>query len=553
MNYRTLFFEFLSNYREYHFDTFQLLVFDNNDDENILKVINNKESVDVYQVKNAQTFYKKVHFNDLSGTVANLLFLSNQPTILEISKVDNDLRKYCDLYNNKPIYDLNCKYLLIYPIYKEDQLLGGFFIYSNYQIIWQIQQHKVFQLLNDLVKANCFRIINEISNQAVTKYWIFKNKGLYISDYLSNTLACKQYNLSFNVQGYSLLKIEEFNYENGIVEVFEPVSKQPIKSIIELSQLKVKNYTLIYTRAQEDEDLGEHVLKIRKIIDKIDGNFGSYNLYHTYSNSITLVFEKEISKKEIYSIFAEVSFIMIRSGNEVKKNIEFSILIDYLNLSPIEEFNYQYFDYYYNNLLLEKKNQILSNYTTSKIQITPLISAITMQISGYYIKDLNDLKNGNKENKLKSIKAIEKIIEEYKNYNIYIELSLLDLMNGSRVHIAYLNVLKKLVENNHCYLIIDYDKTIFYEISKLWNDFIKYIIVKESKTAFIEILTINDRVSGIYLSSEHYLNLISNSEKVGLELTNYSLNCFKQVIVKTEQTNITKYNNKNVLLLCMGV
>ena len=77
MNYRTLFFEFLSNYREYRFDTFQLLLFDNNEEDNILKVINDKEQVDIYQVKNAQTFYKKVHFNNLSATVANLLFISN--------------------------------------------------------------------------------------------------------------------------------------------------------------------------------------------------------------------------------------------------------------------------------------------------------------------------------------------------------------------------------------------------------------------------------------------------------------------------------------------
>ena len=51
MNYRTLFFELLSNFREYHFDTFQLLLFDNNEENNILKVINNKE---------VETFLRKI-------------------------------------------------------------------------------------------------------------------------------------------------------------------------------------------------------------------------------------------------------------------------------------------------------------------------------------------------------------------------------------------------------------------------------------------------------------------------------------------------------------
>lgn len=553
MNYRTLFFEFLSNYREYRFDTFQLLLFDNNEEDNILKAINDKEQVDIYQVKNAQTFYKKVHFNNLSATVANLLFISNQPTVLEISKVDNDLRKCLDLYTNKSIYDLNCKYLLIYPIYKEEQLLGGFFIYSNYQIIWQIQETKVFKFLKDLEKACCEAHISEIEEKSTTDFWIYKNKGMYLSKDMAKLLDCKQYNTSFDVQGKSLLKKDEFLYLNGLVETYEPIKKQPIKSSIELGNLNLKKYTLIYSRALDNDDIFCHVEKVKCILKKIDGSFGKYNIYHTSSNSITIIFEEEFSKKEINNVFNEIPYIMVRSGFEVKKNVQFLTLVDYLNLSPMEEFNYQYYEFYCSNLILEKREQVLSNYNSSKIQITPLINALNMQLHAYLINDMYDLHNSNKENKLKSIKAISKIVEEYKNYTTYIELSLNDIFNGARVHVAFLNVLKKLAETYKCYFIIDYDANNFYEISKLWDSFSKYVIIKENNNGLVEALTLKDQVEGVYLNSNHYLDLIKNNEKVGLELTDFAIKSFNQVMVKTVQTNITKYNNKKILLFCLGV
>lgn len=553
MNYRTLFLEFLSNYREYRFDTFQLLLFDNNEEDNILKVINNKELVDIYQVKNAQTFYKKVHFNHLSSTVANLLFISNQPTVLEISKVDNDLRKYLDLYTNKSIYDLNCKYLLIYPIYKEQQLLGGFFIYSNYQIIWQIQEGKVFRFLKDLENACCDAHVREIEEKSATNFWIYKNKGLYLSKELAKILKCEQYNTTFDTQGKFLLKKDEFTYLNGVVEIYEPVEEQPVKSLIELVNLKLNKYTLIYTRALDNDDIFSHVEKINGIIKKIDGFFGKYNIFHTSTNSLTIIFEDEISKKQISNFFNEIPYILVRSGFEVKKNIQFLTLVDYLNLSPMEEFNYQYYEYYCSNLLLEKKEQVLSNYNPSKIQITPLINALNMQLSGYLISDMYDLRNSNKENKLKSIKAISKIAEEYKNYPLYIELSLNDILNGTRVHVAFLNILKKLAEIYKCYFIIDYDNNYFYEISKLWDKFSKYVIIKEKENSLVEVLTLKDQIEGVYLNSNHYLDLIKNNDKVGLELTDFAIKSFNQVIVKTAQSNITKYNNKKILLFCLGV
>ena len=143
MNYRTLMLEFLADYREYHFDIFQLLLFDSNHKDNILKVCSDSNLIDIYQVKSSKVYKKKLSFNEISNSIVNLLFITEEPQALEIARCDNVLKNYQDLFSDKTIFDLNCKYLIIYPIYEAQQLLGAFFVFSNYQIIWKLEEKNV--------------------------------------------------------------------------------------------------------------------------------------------------------------------------------------------------------------------------------------------------------------------------------------------------------------------------------------------------------------------------------------------------------------------------
>lgn len=549
MNYRTLFLEFLSYYREYHFDSFQLLLFENNQQDNILKVINDKESIDLYQVKNAQTFYKKISFSQLNDTVANLLFITDKPQVLEISKPDNDLKKYLDLYNGKPIYDLNCKYLVIYPIYKEQQLLGGFFVYSNYQIIWQFNENKVFNFLDNLENAQSKMIIEDISNKANYPFWIYTNIGNYLSNELAKSLNVPMYNTSFNISGKSLKQIDELDYCNGKVRVYMPITKEKIKSIIEFQKLKPKSFTIIYCRCADNENLIELSIKINEIIEKIDGNLGAYDIYQTSNNSISIVYFEELTKKEVFDLFNSIPYILIRSHYEVKKQPDFNILCEYLNLSPIEEFNYDYYQYYIQSLLSEKKEQVLSNYTSSKIEMKPVVNAENMSLAGYIIKDLYDLTNALRENKLKSIKAISKLVDEYPNAKVIIDLKVKDILHEDRVHIAYLNVLKKL--SSSCYFLIDFDKEAFYKITQLWDSFKEFCIIKEEDNKFLEILTIANEVKGICLGSDYYQMLVKDADPAAFEITDFCVKHFAKVLVKVAQNDIIKYNNKNIMMICI--
>ena len=104
MNYRTIFLEFLANYREYHYDCIQLLLFENQHSDNILKVMSDANQVDVYQVKGAQVFNKKLTFSAINNTILNLLFITEKPEIIEISKSDDEIKKFQDLYSSKTLY-----------------------------------------------------------------------------------------------------------------------------------------------------------------------------------------------------------------------------------------------------------------------------------------------------------------------------------------------------------------------------------------------------------------------------------------------------------------
>ena len=160
MNYRTIFLEFLANYREYHYDCIQLILFENQHNDNILKVMSDANLVDVYQVKGAQVFNKKLTFSSVNNTILNLLFITENPEIIEISKSDDEIKKFQDLYSSKTLYDLNYKYLIIYPIYQNQQLLGGLFIFSNYQLIWQIEESKLNKFIDNTLLDRLNNVVN---------------------------------------------------------------------------------------------------------------------------------------------------------------------------------------------------------------------------------------------------------------------------------------------------------------------------------------------------------------------------------------------------------
>lgn len=548
MNYRTIFLEFLANYREYHYDCIQLLLFENLHSDNILKVMSDANQVDVYQVKGAQVFNKKLTFSAINNTILNLLFITEKPEIIEISKSDDEIKKFQDLYSSKTLYDLNYKYLIIYPIYQNQQLLGGLFIFSNYQLIWQIEENKLNKFIDELETAKCLDIIEEINKKANNSYWALVNKGIYINTPLAEIIGTKEYHHAFNFKGYSLELLDSIEYLSGKVNVFRYVPKLPIFSLIEFDRLKLSNYTLVYSKVIDEFSYEELVDKISDILDNVDGSLGYYKIYQTDLNSITVVFEKPISKKYIEEFFKTIPYTLIRSGHEISKIVDFQVLREYLNLSPLEEFNSDYFDYYQQKLLLEKKANVQEVYTSSKIKITPFYNSQNMNIEGYLINDLYDLKNASIDVKLKSIKAISKIVNEYKN--VVISVTLDTMFNGQKPYLAYINTLKRLCSDNqlNVKILTNYGKKQILMLKSIWNDIDKYLYFKEESSNFYELLML-DNLNAICLSKELYADLIVHYPNKALELTEFWMKKADKVFVFVKQNDIIKYRNEKILLI----
>lgn len=548
MNYRTIFLEFLANYREYHYDCIQLILFENQHNDNILKVMSDANLVDVYQVKGAQVFNKKLTFSSVNNTILNLLFITENPEIIEISKSDDEIKKFQDLYSSKTLYDLNYKYLIIYPVYQNQQLLGGLFIFSNYQLIWQIEESKLNKFIDNLEQAKCLDIIDEINKKTNNPYWSLVNKGVYINTPLAEIIQTKEYHHAFNFKGYSLELLDTIDYLSGKVNVFQYVPKLPIFGSIEFDRLKMSNYTLVYSKVIDEFSYEELVNKISIIMDNIDGSLGYYKIYQTDLNSIAVIFEKTISKKGIDDFFKTIPYTLIRSGHEISKIIDFQVLREYLNLSPLEEFNSDYFEYYQQKLLLEKKANIQEVYTSSKIIITPFYNSLNMNVEGYLISDLYDLKNASIDIKLKSIKAISKIVKDYKN--VVISITLDSMFNGQKPYLAYINILKRLCSDNelNVKILTNYNKKQILLLKTLWNDIEKYLYFKEEDSNFYELLML-DKLNALCLSKDSYADLIIHYPNKAFELTEFWMNKANKVFVFAKQNDIIKYRNEKILLI----
>jgi hypothetical protein len=133
----------------------------------------------------SQVFNKKISFSNLKNSVVELLFMSGEVTTYELSSIGT---KYNDLYNFKLLTHSTSKYLTIYPIFNDRNLIGGIFIYSNYQLKWNLTETKIFKLINDLQNAKNSLLEKEIDNTTDSPYWMLIKDKIYLSNQLSISL-----------------------------------------------------------------------------------------------------------------------------------------------------------------------------------------------------------------------------------------------------------------------------------------------------------------------------------------------------------------------------
>lgn len=545
MNYRSVFIEFLYEFKEYSFDNFQLLLFEKLNNNDLVNFISPKEEIELYQAKMSQVFNKKVSFTSLKNSVVELLFMSGEVTTYEISSIGS---KYSDLYNSKLLTHSTSKYLTIYPIFKDQNIIGGAFVYSNYQLKWNMSDSKLLKLINDLQASQSDLIETQINETASSEYWILEKDYLYLSDEL-----CSMMNCSKVIKKEELLMndfIEDFSmdfYGCKLIVLKKQITS-PLFSMISIKNNDYEKFSLIYLRADENEKLEDLYFKTIDVLKNQSLIKSNYKIYQSDTDSITVIFENVLTKNNLEKIFKDFNYIVVRYGNELKSKPDFKELIEYLNICPIEEFNSNYFKFYLENYYRELKESVLNKINTSKISVVPVIKSKGMTKDGVLIKDLGDIRKFSKEMKLKSLNAIFKILPEYSNMNVYLELPMDYFFEDGKLSLSHLNLLKRQLTNN-CMVLTNFNENIKKILSQ-WPEFIKKIIIFDDSDHLYKVINAASNTSGIYFNSDKYNEFFEYNRDNAMQFIEYILKNCNLILVKVKQTDIIRYYDERILLIC---
>jgi hypothetical protein len=264
-----------------------------------------------------------------------------------------------------------------------------------------------------------------------------------------------------------------------------------------------------------------------------------------------VLFEEVLTKKSIEEHFDNYKYILVRSGNELKTKVDFKMLIEYLNISPIEEFNVQYYNYFCDNYYIEKVKSVVQKTSKSKIKIIPIFDSLNSSKKGYLIKDIGDINLFDKNTKQKSLLSLLKIGNEYKDDQIYLEIPLSYLFEGQKLSLSILNKLHKFVDENkdRCSVITNYSNLLL-KIYAHWPEFNKYLYFYDiPNNLYQSILSLKDS-NGLFISSSEYREFFSTNNIIASKFIKFILQDSKKILVKVKSTDIIKYQEENLLLVC---
>lgn len=545
MNYRSVFIEFLYEFKEYSFDNFQLLLFDKLNNNDLVNFVSPKEEIELYQAKMSQVFNKKVSFTSLKNSVVELLFMSGEVTTYEISSIGS---KYSDLYNSKLLTHSTSKYLTIYPIFKDQNIIGGAFVYSNYQLKWNMSDSKLLKLINDLQASQSDLIETQINETASSEYWILEKDYLYLSDELCSTMNCSKVIKKEELLMNDFIEDFSMDFYGCKLIVLKKQITSPLFSMISIKNNDYEKFSLIYLRADENEKLEELYFKTIDVLKNQSLIKSNYKIYQSDTDSITIIFEDVLTKNNLEKIFKDFNYIVVRYGNELKSKPDFKELIEYLNICPIEEFNSNYFKFYLENYYRELKESVLNKINTSKISVVPVIKSKGMTKDGVLIKDLGDIRKFSKEMKLKSLNAIFKILPEYSNMNVYLELPMDYFFEDGKLSLSHLNLLKRQLTNN-CMVLTNFNENIKKILSQ-WPEFIKKIIIFDDSDHLYKVINAASNTSGIYFNSDKYNEFFEYNRDNAMQFIEYILKNCNLILVKVKQTDIIRYYDERILLIC---
>ena len=435
MNYRNIFIEFLYEYREYCPNNVQLVILDQNKNDDLINHFYEIEDIHVFQAKGTQVFYKKRKLSDIENTIVELAMINDLPQVYNLEEIYN----LTDVFNSESLKKNVSQFAYVKPVINEMNMKAVFIAYSDLQVEWMITDKKLVKLCDDLQLALSESLYRDIDSKTKSSYWMLKNDNYYISLELSKLLNTSILTSEKELEGYGLRIIESIDYLNSSLVSFE-VNKLPkVQSTFELYNYSLKEYSLMYIESDDNEYFTSLYDRIVKQLKIIDGKLGKYHLFQVDAEHIILLYEEIHSKKTFEEWFKDFKFILVRSGNELKSKADFKLLVDYLGLSPIEDFNEDYYKFYCNNFVKEQVTSVIQKTSKSKIKIIPIFDSLNSNKQGYLIKDIGDINLFDKNTKQKSLLSILKVCDDYKNDQVYLEIPLIYLFEGQKLSLALLN------------------------------------------------------------------------------------------------------------------
>lgn len=547
MNYRNIFIEFLHEFKEYYYNSVQLICLEKNNKQDLVNFLYDLEDISIFQSKGTQVFYKKRSLNNVQNTLVELALTQEGSCVYDL----DELRELNDVFNDEKLTKNLSHFVFVKPFFEEYQIKGVFLVFSDVRTEWMITDNKLNKL-SDLLQNTIHEDLSyQIINLCQNKYWALIKDKMYLSDELAvltkNNIICDKKEL----KGYALSKTNTFKFLNCDLVVYEINEMKSIKSLYELETKNVNEYSLLYLESNDSETIDAFVDRLKDTLNLIDGSLGGFEIYQIDNDHLVLIFNKIITKKIIEEYFNSFKYILVRSGNELTQKPNFKVLIEYLKLSPIEAFNQEYYKYYFENYNIEKIKHVTNNIGNSKIKITPVFDSLNSNKVGYLIKDVGDIKSFDKNTKQKSILSMFKIVNEYSNEKLFIEMPLGYFFEGQKLSLAILNKVHKLLNEvkERIFIITDYNQ-LLNKIYVHWPDFNKYLYFYDLPKDLYQTLLSVKYANGLYFNSDEYRKFFTENNIIASEFLKFIQNDSKKILIKVKRSDIIKYQQENLLLVC---
>lgn len=547
MNYRNVFIEFLHEFKEYYYNSVQLICLEKNNKQDLVNFLYDLEDISIFQSKGTQVFYKKRSLNNVQNTLVELALTQEGSCVYDL----DELRELNDVFNDEKLTKNLSHFVFVKPFFEEYQIKGVFLVFSDVRTEWMLTDNKLNKL-SDLLQNTIHEDLSyQIINLCQNKYWALIKDKMYLSDELAvltkNNIICDKKEL----KGYALSKTNTIKFLNCDLVVFEINEMKSIKSLYELEMKNVGEYSLLYLESNDSETIDAFVDRLKDTLNLIDGSLGGFEIYQIDNDHLVLIFNKIITKKIIEEYFNSFKYILVRSGNELTQKPNFKVLIEYLKLSPIEAFNQEYYKYYFENYNIEKIKHVTNNIGNSKIKITPVFDSLNSNKVGYLIKDVGDIKSFDKNTKQKSILSMFKIVNEYSNEKLFIEMPLGYFFEGQKLSLAILNKVHKLLNEvkDRIFIITDYNQ-LLNKIYAHWPDFNKYLYFYDLPKDLYQTLLSVKYANGLYFNSDEYRKFFTKNNIIASEFLKFIQNDSKKILIKVKRSDIIKYQQENLLLVC---